>query len=121
MSVDQPSVDAGGIELIEKGEAYLQTLDPFSTAYELYSFVLHGDSDELKIDSEGRIQLSDGIRQQTGIEDHVAFVGRGHFFQLWEPERFSEYRAQARAQVAQLRRETGNAGGSKAGNGGHAG
>ncbi|MEM7069268.1 MAG: transcriptional regulator MraZ [Pseudomonadota bacterium] len=104
MSVDQPTVDAGGIELIERGEQHLATLDPFSEAYELYSFVLHGDSSELKIDAEGRISLNDTLREQTGITDRVAFVGRGHFFQLWEPERFTQYRDEARRQVAEMRR-----------------
>lgn len=104
MSVDQPSVDAGGIKLIEKGEEHLATLDPFSAEYELYSFVLHGDSDQLKIDSEGRIIITDVIRDQTGITDRAAFVGRGHFFQIWEPDRFLAYREEARKQVAAMRR-----------------
>ncbi len=104
MSVDQPTLDAGGVELIERGEQHLATLDPFSEAYELYSFVLHGDSSELNIDGEGRITLNDTIREQTGITDRAAFVGRGHFFQIWEPERLTTYRAEARRQVANLRR-----------------
>lgn len=103
MSVDQPSVDAGGRELIERKEAYLESLDPFSAEYELYSFVLHGDSSEVKIDGEGRISLNDTIREQTGIQDSVAFVGRGHFFQLWEPGRFQAYRDEARKKVAAMR------------------
>ncbi|MEM9277590.1 MAG: transcriptional regulator MraZ [Pseudomonadota bacterium] len=104
MSVDQPSVDAGGMELIEQGERHLATLDPFSEEYELYSFVLHGDSSELKIDAEGRISLTDTIREQTGITDRAAFVGRGYFFQMWEPNRFLAYREEARKQVAEMRR-----------------
>ena len=104
MSVDQPSVDAGGVELIERGEQHLATLDPFSEEYELYSFVLHGDSSELKIDGEGRISLTDTLREQTGITDRAAFVGRGHFFQIWEPGRFLAYREEARKQVAAMRR-----------------
>lgn len=111
MSVDQPSVDAGGPELIERGEAYLEKLDPFSLEYELHSFVLHGDSSELKMDGEGRITLTDAIREQTGIVDRAAFVGRGHFFQIWEPDRFLAYREEARRQVAQMRQgKTGIAG-----------
>jgi MraZ protein len=104
MSVDQPTVDAGGHGLIERGEEYLAQLDPFSSEYELYSFVLHGDSSEVRIDGEGRMTLNDAIREQTGITDAVAFVGRGHFFQLWQPERFTAYREEARKKVAAMRR-----------------
>ncbi len=114
MSVDQPCVDAGGIELIERGEAYLESLDPFSEEYELYSFVLHGDSDQMKIDTEGRVILSEAIMDQTGIENEVAFVGRGHFFQIWAPEKLREYREQARQQVAQMRKRSR---GARAGSG----
>jgi len=118
MSVDQPTVDAGGIKLIERGEEQLERLDPFSKEYELYSFVLHGDSDQLKIDTEGRIILSDIIREQTGITDKAAFVGRGHFFQIWEPEKFLAYREEARQQVAQMRRaDNGSARGALGGQG----
>lgn len=115
MSVDQPSIDAGGIELIERGEQYLSSLDPFSEEYELYSFVLHGDSSELKIDGEGRISLTDTIREQTGITDRAAFVGRGHFFQIWEPDRFLGYREEARKQVANMRRAKSGGSGDRQG------
>ena len=114
MSVDQPTVDAGGGELIERGEEYLSKLDPFSAEYELYSFVLHGDTNELKIDGEGRVSLTDAIRDQTGISDRAAFVGRGHFFQIWEPDRFLAYREEARKQVAEMRRSRLNGAGSGA-------
>lgn len=104
LSVDNPCVDAGNEELIAHREQHLDTLNPFSQEYEFYSFVLHGESDELKIDSEGRIAMTDAIRDHTGIRDQAAFVGRGNFFQIWEPERFRDYRAQARQQFAQMRR-----------------
>ncbi len=108
MSVDQPTVDAGGVELIERHEAQLEQMNPLSREYELYSFVLHGDSDELKIDGEGRVLLTDAIRLQTGITDRVCFVGRGHFFQIWEPDRFLAYRDHARKEVAEIRRNLGS-------------
>ncbi len=117
-SVDQPTVDAGGVELIERKEQQLERMDPFSEDYELYSFVLHGDSTELKIDGEGRVVLSDLIREQTGITDRAAFVGRGHFFQIWEPERFRAYREEARKKVAEMRRA--KSGGAQLGAGGGA-
>jgi len=102
--VDYPAVDAGGIELIERKERQLEAMDPFSEEYELYSFVLHGDSSELKIDPEGRVILTDAIREHAGVKDRAAFVGRGHFFQIWQPENFLAYREEARKKVAAMRR-----------------
>jgi len=112
-SVDQPTVDAGGVELLERKEKQLELMDPFSEDYELYSFVLHGDSTELKIDGEGRVVLTDQIREQTGITNQAVFVGRGHFFQIWESEKFRAYREEARTKVAQMRRK--NSGGASGG------
>ena len=36
------------------------------------------------------------MREHAQIEDKIAFVGRGNFFQMWEPEKFAQYRQQVR-------------------------
>lgn len=102
--VDYPAIDAGGIELIERQEKQLESMDMLSEEYDLHSLLLHGDSGELKIDGEGRVVLTDAIREHTGLTDRAAFVGRGHFFQIWEPEQFLAHREEARKKVAEMRR-----------------
>lgn len=104
LSVDSPCVDAGNEELLAHREEHLATLNPFSEEYEYCSFVLHGESSELKIDAEGRIVVTDLIREHTGIDTEAVFVGRGNFFQIWEPGRFQEYRNWAREKYSQMRR-----------------
>ncbi|MGO4838639.1 division/cell wall cluster transcriptional repressor MraZ, partial [Rhizobiaceae sp. 2RAB30] len=61
------------------------------------------DGTFLKLDQDGRIGVSDFLRDHTGITTEVAFVGRGHFFQIWEPERLSAHAAQVRARLLSLR------------------
>ena len=107
LSVEHPVVDAGGRAFIDQHQARLERMDPLSEEYEYWSFVLIGDAAELKIDPEGRIQITDHIRAHTGIADEIAFVGRGNFFQLWEPERFRSYREMARQKVREMRRNLG--------------
>jgi len=107
LGIEQPVAEAGGPAFVEQNMQRLAQMDPFSEEYEMWSFYLMGDSDELKIDAEGRIILPDAIREHTGITDQVAFVGRGHFFQLWEPEHYRTYRETARAKVKELRRQLG--------------
>jgi MraZ protein len=70
------------------------------------SFFCHGDGTFLKLDQDGRITVSDFIRAHTGIASEVAFVGRGNFFQIWEPSRLADYGAAARARLLQLRQGT---------------
>lgn len=108
MSVEHPVAEAGGPEFMEANLRRLAEMDQFSEEYEMWSFCLLGDADEIKVDAEGRIILTDQIREQTGITDEVAFVGRGHFFQIWEPGRFQTYRENARGKVREMRKRLGN-------------
>ena len=110
LSISAPTIEAGGPQLIDAAEARLAKMDPFSEEYEIWSFYIHGDSKELNIDGDGRIKLSDEIREHAGISNQVAFVGRGHFFQMWEPERFADYQKETRAKALALRQKLGSSG-----------
>jgi MraZ protein len=63
----------------------------------------HGDGAFLKLDQDGRITMTDFIREHTGIGQEVAFVGRGQFFQIWEPGRLAEHGAKVRERLLKLR------------------
>jgi len=115
LSISGPNVEAGGPQLIEAAEARLGQMDPFSEEYEVWSFYIHGDSNMTKIDGDGRITLGEEIREHTGIKDAVAFVGRGHFFQMWEPRKFKAYQKETRLKAMKLRQRLGRSGGGIAG------
>ena len=102
-SLDTPSIEAGGKGFLDRYEQHLSGIDPFQSATDDMSFYIYGDGAFLKFDTTGRITVSDFIRAHTGITDQVAFVGRGHFFQLWEPERFLAYRSDVRARLIAMR------------------
>jgi MraZ protein len=114
LSVDHPVVEVGGPAMTQWYEKRLEQMDPLSEEYEIWSFYILGDSLALKLDGEGRIQLNDRIREQTGIDSQVLFEGRGLSFWLWEPSRYEAYRSEARAKVRQLRRNLGSASGAPA-------
>jgi MraZ protein len=102
-ALDVAALDVGGPDLLDRYEQRIALEDPFLQTADDMSFFCHGDGAFLKLDQDGRITVSDFIREHTGITTDVAFVGRGHFFQIWEPERFSGYRAEARARLLKLR------------------
>jgi len=103
LSIDMPAIDAGGTDLLNTYEERMAELDPLTGAFDDLSFYYHGDSAWMKIDGDGRIVLTDAVRQHTGITDSVAFVGRGAFFQMWEPQKFSTYRKEARQRIQQMK------------------
>ncbi|WP_246272986.1 division/cell wall cluster transcriptional repressor MraZ [Oricola thermophila] len=102
-AIDTAAIDAGGMDLLERYEARLAQDDPFLRSSDDMSFFCHGDGAFLKLDKDGRITVTDFIREHTGITDEVAFVGRGHFFQMWQPERFRAYREEVRARLRAAR------------------
>ncbi|MBX3576817.1 MAG: division/cell wall cluster transcriptional repressor MraZ [Rhizobiaceae bacterium] len=103
-ALDEPAVNLGGPDLLDRFEQRLAQEDPFLATADDMSLYFYGDGTFLKLDQDGRLTLSDFIRQHTGITSEVAFVGRGHFFQMWQPQRFEAHRDEARARLLKLRR-----------------
>ena len=68
------------------------------------STTLIGESEILKIDQDGRVVLSDAIKDHAGIADRVTFVGQGYKFQIWEPDRFVAYREEAKNRLRDIRK-----------------
>ncbi|MCX5497150.1 division/cell wall cluster transcriptional repressor MraZ [Kaistia dalseonensis] len=106
-TLDQNAVDAGGNRLREQIRASLALFEPFSDDHEFLSTTLIGESEILKVDTEGRVGLSEAIKAHAGIADTVTFVGQGYKFQIWEPQRFIAYREEAKNRVRDLRKRIG--------------
>ncbi|GHC75144.1 division/cell wall cluster transcriptional repressor MraZ [Limoniibacter endophyticus] len=102
-ALDVPAMDVGGLDLLDRYEERISQLDPFLQAADDMSFFIHGDGAFLKMDQEGRLLLTDFIREQTGISTEVAFVGRGLFFQMWEPSQLKAHADRVRARLLKLR------------------
>jgi MraZ protein len=102
-ALDIPALDVGGLDLLDRYEERIALEDPFLQTAEDMSFFCHGDGAFLKLDQDGRITVTDFIREHTGITDEVGFVGRGKTFQMWEPERLRAYGAEVRARLLKLR------------------
>src|SRR5262249_22822377 len=107
-ALDQPAVDAGGHALLAEIESLVGRFPPYSDQREEFLVALYGRSETMNIDGEGRVVLSDALKSHAGITDAVAFVGLGHKFQIWEPQRFSAHLARATATVRTLTRRLGS-------------
>ena len=107
-ALDRPAIDAGGNALMAEIEALIGRFTPFSDERERFALALYGTSETLKIDSEGRVQLSESLKRHAGITEAATFVGLGHKFQIWEPGRFQNELAEATDKVRALKAQLGS-------------
>jgi MraZ protein len=107
-TLDRPALDAGGNALLKEIESLVGRFPPYSDEREDFSAALYGTSETLKIDGEGRVILSDSLKTHAEIAEAVAFVGLGHKFQIWEPERFRAQLAEATEKVRALKKQLGS-------------
>jgi len=107
-SLAEPALDAGGNRLIGEIDALIGRYPPYSEAREELAAALYGTSETLRIDPEGRVVLTETLKSHAGIAGEVAFVGLGHKFRIWEPERLKAHLAEATRRVRELRRAIGS-------------
>lgn len=103
-ALEEPALNVGGPDLLEIYERQLAAQDPFLQTADDMSAYLHGDGMFLRLDGDGRITISEQIREFTGLKTEVGFLGRGQFFQIWEPEAMGRYMADVRARMLAKRR-----------------
>ncbi|HEY7973010.1 MAG TPA: division/cell wall cluster transcriptional repressor MraZ [Xanthobacteraceae bacterium] len=103
-TLDQPAIDAGGNALLADIESLIARYPPYANEREEFLVALYGTSETLKLDGEGRVGLTDELKRHANITDAVTFVGLGHKFQIWEPQRFRAHLAQATATLRVARR-----------------
>lgn len=103
-SLDTPSLDVGGPDLLDSYEQRISQEDPFLQTADDMSLLYYADGAFLKLDGDGRITVTDFIRDYTGITSEVTFAGRGHYFQMWEPSRFQKHAEEARERLRSFKR-----------------
>jgi MraZ protein len=104
-SLDAAALDCGGHALLRDIDGLLNTLSPYSEERDMFSTALLGTSEILKVDTEGRVILTDSVKAYAGITSEVTFVGQGHKFQIWEPAHFKAHLIEARNRVRDLRKQ----------------
>ncbi|GLQ37362.1 transcriptional regulator MraZ [Rhizobium albus] len=95
-----PAFCFGGPDILDRYERQISTLDPFSPRAQQLSLLIHGGGSFFRLDGEGRLMITDLIRDYANLSDEVTFVGRSDHFQLWEPLAFQRMQDAARAQIA---------------------
>lgn len=95
-----PALDGFGADFIARLADGIT--NPFASEDEDFTSAIFGASQQLSLDNEGRMMLPEALRAFAGIDDQVCFIGRGKYFQVWEPA------AGQQAQEEAFRRATAN-------------
>ncbi len=88
---------------IEKLSDSIDSLSPFEENRDTFATSILADSFQLNFDSDGRVVLPKKLLDHSGIKETVVFVGQGKTFQMWEPQKFSKFREEARKKAKTLR------------------
>ncbi len=107
-SLDQEALDCGGHALLREIDGLLAGYTPYSEERDLLSLALMGSSEILKVDSEGRVILTETLKSYAAISNEVTFVGVGHKFQIWETGRFRTRMGEARTRARDSLKQPGS-------------
>jgi MraZ protein len=94
-SLDFPALDCGGHGLLKEIDLITGKFPIGTRERDLLALVVEGESEILNIDRDGRIVLTERMRQVLGDPTRIAFTGLGHKFQMWRPEQREAQRAEA--------------------------
>ena len=90
------AIQCAGMDWMESIGASVRSMDLYSDEQDDLTATLFPDAKQLPFDSEGRVMLPAALAQHAGITEAAAFVGRGPSFDIWEPDAFERYKAEAR-------------------------
>ena len=104
-SLSEKAIDAYPRDYLELLQGKLDLNDPLLEENEYESTVIFGGS-VLSFDSEGRVVLSDSLRNEINLASEALFVGMGRRFRIWNPKIFDEYLDRAKVYMDKRRKNT---------------
>ncbi len=78
----------------KKIEEKLSSLDSLSSEVRLLQRTLLRATDEIQIDTQGRIMISPVLRKEAGISKSVVIMGMLQHIEIWDKEQYENYHAQ---------------------------
>ena len=100
-SYQNTSIDACGIDRIERISESLDSDNNYSTEeFELISLYF-GEAERLPFDKEGRVILPKKLVNHAAIKKDVLFVGLGPTFQIWDPQKYQSKKESTKKIAAQ--------------------
>jgi len=103
-SFKYPAIQCAGLDWMAELLAEMSNVELFSDAHDDLTATLFGDAKQLPFDGEGRILLPPRLVEHAGLGELAAFVGRGHSFEIWEPQALDRHKAESRRRALETGR-----------------
>lgn len=100
---DHNCVNCCDTQYFEELAAGLGEFGPYTDVYDAFSTSILADSEVLKFETDGRFVLPPELIEYAGLAGEVTFAGQGKIFQIWNPEDYKTFRAQARKTAREKR------------------
>ncbi len=95
-SLTESCLEGCGAERIEQIVDAIDAMDSLSNEVATLQTML-SSAQEMKLDAEGRIALSDDFVEFAELDEVALYAGIGRSFQIWLPDRYRNREARARA------------------------
>ncbi len=86
-----PNIEACGMDLMEQMIADDQKVGLPGNAPQQPVSPIFYDLQQLVFDGQGRVGLPKSFCEFAGITEQAKFVGTGRFFQIWDPQRLTDF------------------------------
>ena len=60
------------------------------------------------LDNEGRFLIPEILKEYSKIKNEAAFIGHGHYFQIWEPKAALDRQKQSRQRLVKEKKTLGS-------------
>lgn len=92
-------IEGCSLARIEELSKKIDDLDPFCDEKDAFSAIILGGSAQLQFDKDGRILLPKNLMEFANITNTAVFIGKGQIFEIWQPDLFKDYLAEARIKI----------------------
>ncbi|MDP5110734.1 MAG: cell division/cell wall cluster transcriptional repressor MraZ [Rickettsiaceae bacterium] len=89
-------IECCSMSRLEELSRIIQNLDPYSDERDAFETIVLGEAVQLQFDNEGRVILPNYLMEQVDITTQGCFVGKGLVFEIWNPDKFEDYRKNAK-------------------------
>lgn len=85
-SITSACLEGGGPAYLDRLQTMIEAIDPYDDARQALEHATLGACLYLPIDKDGRVTITPKFSDHAKIGDHIAFVGLGRKFEIWDPQ-----------------------------------